>query len=183
MNIANALTLARISLAPILALTMLPDVDTSLAVAVFAVGMTSDFADGYLARSRGLITRFGELMDPIADKLFVGTALVCLAATGQVALWVVVLVFGRDLVVTGLRLVARRQGVGIAANSLGKAKTVIQAVTVLVLLAAPGEPALVQALVMVMVGVTVVSGAVYAAAYLRGRQLALGSDARRVLGY
>lgn len=173
MNIPNSLTMTRILMAPLLAVAMQPHVETSIAALVFAAGMASDVADGYLARSRGLITRFGALMDPIADKLFVGTALVCLAATDQIGIWVVAVVFTRDLFVTGLRLAARRQGVIIAVNQLGKAKTVIQAVVVLVLLVTGPEGALTQALVYLMVAVTVFSGAIYAAGYLRGRRLAV----------
>jgi CDP-diacylglycerol---glycerol-3-phosphate 3-phosphatidyltransferase len=167
MNIPNSLTLARISLAPLLALAMLPEIEALFATTIFAVGMTTDVADGYLARSGGVITRFGEFMDPIADKLFVGTALVCLAATGRIAPWIVLVVFARDLFVTGLRFVARRRGIAVAANGLGKAKTVLQTVTVFVLLAVGGDAGPVQALVFLMVTATVVSGAVYAVSYLR----------------
>ena len=171
LNVPNSLTIARILLAPVLAVAMQPDVATSIAAAVFAVGMTSDLVDGYLARSRGLVTRFGTLMDPIADKLFVGTALVCLAATNRVALWVVFAVFARELVVTALRLTARRQGVIIPANQLGKLKTVVQATVVFVLLVADPTGALTQALVYLMVAITVLSGAVYVAGYMRGRRI------------
>ena len=171
MNLPNSLTLGRVSLAPVLALVMLPEVDELSAAMIFAVGMTSDVVDGYLARSGGLITRFGELMDPIADKLFVGTALVCLAATNRIAVWIVAVVFARDLLVTGLRFMARRRGTPIAANRLGKAKTVIQAVTVFVLLAVSTQTLAVQLLVFLMVTVTVISGAVYSASYLRGRHV------------
>ena len=84
-NVANALTVARISLAPLLVFSLLAPGATELALAVFAVGMTSDFLDGHLARSRNLITSFGELMDPIADKLFIGSALACLTVTNRLA--------------------------------------------------------------------------------------------------
>ena len=170
MNVPNSLTIARIFLAPLLAIAMLPHADASIAALVFAAGMTSDMVDGYLARSRGLVTRFGALMDPIADKLFVGTALICLAATSRLALWVVVVIFARDLLVTGLRFAAKRQGVIIAANALGKAKTVVQAVVVFVLLVAGPQGLLTHALVFAMVAITVVSGAVYVAGYVRGRR-------------
>lgn len=171
MNIPNSLTIARILLAPLLAVAMLPDVATSIAAAVFAVGMASDLVDGHLARSRGLVTRFGTLMDPIADKLFVGTAMICLAATNRIALWVVLTVFARELLVTGLRLAARRRNVIIPANQLGKLKTVLQALVVFVLLVADPTGTIVQALVYAMVAATVVSGAVYAAGYMRGRRI------------
>ena len=171
MNIPNSLTMSRILLAPLLALAMQPGVAAWVAVAVFTAGMTSDVIDGHMARSRGLITKFGTLMDPIADKLFVGTALVCLAATNRLAVWIVVTVFARDLIVTGLRFAARRRGVAIAANALGKAKTALQAFLVLVILVAGSGGVLTDALVYLMVAVTVLSGAVYAFRYLRGRRL------------
>ena len=171
LNIPNSLTIARIMLAPLLAVAMLPDVTTSIAAAVFAVGMASDLVDGYLARSRGLVTRFGTLMDPIADKVFVGTALVCLAATSRLALWVVLTVFARELLVTALRLAARRHGVIIPANQLGKVKTVVQASVVFVLLVADPTATITQLLVYLMVAVTLLSGVVYAAGYLRGRRI------------
>lgn len=171
MNIPNSLTISRILMAPVLVLAMWPDLDAAFAAVVFAAGMTSDYIDGHLARSRGLETKFGALMDPIADKLFVGTALVCLAATSRIAIWVVVVIFARDLIVTGLRFAARRQGVDVAANRLGKAKTVLQAFVVFVLLLADPSAVAVQALVYAMVALTVLSGAVYAARYLRGRSV------------
>ena len=171
MNIPNSLTIARILMAPVLVIAMQPHIETSFATAIFAAGMASDLVDGYLARSRQLVTRFGTLMDPIADKLFVGTALVCLAATDHLAVWIVLTVFSRDLVVTGLRLAARREGVDIAANHLGKAKTTLQALVVFALLLADPAAAAVQALVYLMVALTVISGMVYAAAYLRGRRI------------
>ena len=160
----------RILLAPVLAVAMQVHSETSLAALVFAAGMTTDVADGYMARSHGRITKFGTLMDPIADKLFVGTALVCLAITGQIPIWVVVIIFARDLFVTGMRFAARRQGVIIAASRMGKAKTVVQAIVVMVLLVTGTETALIQALVYGMVAITVFSGAQYAAGYLRGRR-------------
>jgi len=169
-NAPNALTIARISLAPLLALTMQAPDAAAMAALVFTAGMTSDALDGYLARSRGLITSFGQLMDPIADKLFIGTAFVCLAATDRIAVWVVATVFARDLLVTALRLAARREGVIIGANRLGKAKTALQAVVVLVLVAAGPHGVLPQALVYLMVAITVVSGTGYIAGFLRGRR-------------
>jgi CDP-diacylglycerol---glycerol-3-phosphate 3-phosphatidyltransferase len=171
LNIPNSLTIARIMMAPALAVGMTTDVATSIPAAVFAVGMTTDVVDGYLARSRGLLTRFGALMDPIADKLFVGTALVCLAATNRLALWVVLVVFAREILVTVLRLTGRRQGVIIPANRLGKAKTVLQALVVFVLLLADPTAPITLALVYLMVAVTLLSGLVYAAGYMRGRRI------------
>jgi CDP-diacylglycerol--glycerol-3-phosphate 3-phosphatidyltransferase len=170
-NIPNLLTSGRILLAPVLALAMQPHVDASIAALIFAVGMTTDFADGYIARTRRLVTKFGTLADPIADKLFVGTALVGLAATNRIAAWVVVVVFARELLVTGMRLAAQRQGVIIPANRLGKAKTVLQAFVVFVLLVASPGAVTTEVLVYLMVAVTVISGLVYVHGYMLGRKI------------
>ena len=170
-NVPNALTMARVLLAPVLALTLQTQDPAGAAFAVFALGMATDVLDGHFARSRGLDTGFGKLMDPLADKLFVGTAFVCLAAGGLIAVWVVSIVFARELFVTALRLVARREGTIIAASQLGKAKTVVQTVVVLVLIAAGPAGVAVQALVYAMVAITVVSGLDYANAYARGHRL------------
>jgi len=170
-NVPNLLTSGRILLVPVLAIAMQPHIDASVAALIFAVGMSTDFADGYLARSRRLVTKFGTLADPIADKLFVGTALVGLAATNRIAVWVVVVVFAREIFVTAMRLAAQRQGVIIPANRLGKAKTVIQAVVVFVLLVANPSALAVELLVYLMVAVTVVSGLVYVHGYKRGRRV------------
>ncbi len=172
MNVPNSLTLARILLAPVLALAMQPSVDASVAAAVFAAGMASDAIDGHLARARGLVTRFGTLMDPIADKLFIGTALIGLLATDRIAAWVVLVIVARELLVTALRLVARRQGVIIAANGLGKAKTLLQAIVVFALLTVDAG-SVTDGLVILMVAITVLSGVVYGGGYLRGRRVAI----------
>jgi len=179
MNVPNSLTIARILMCPVLAIAMLPAPETALAATLFAAGMVTDLADGYLARSRGLITKLGTLLDPIADKLFVGTALVCLAATGRLAVWVVLVIFARDLLVTGLRLSARRRGGVIGANMLGKAKTVFQAFVVFVLVVTTAEGALILGLVYLMVAVTILSGAVYVHGYQRGRRIAVPRVAPR----
>jgi CDP-diacylglycerol--glycerol-3-phosphate 3-phosphatidyltransferase len=170
LNIPNTLTIARIAMAPLLALAMQRHDPTSAALLIFGAGMTSDAVDGYLARSRGWVTRFGTLMDPIADKLFIGTAFVCLAASDRIAVWVVAVVFARELFVTLMRLAARRQGMVIGASLLGKAKTVVQTVVVVVLLVAGGDTLVGYALVYLMVAITLVSGAAYATGYMRGRR-------------
>jgi len=169
MNVPNSLTIARMLMAPVLAVAMLPDAAGAMAAVVFAVGMATDFADGYLARTRGLTTSFGALMDPIADKLFVGTALICLAADERLAVWVVVVIFAREALVTGLRLAARRRQIDIAANQLGKAKTVTQALLVFMLLLADPSGVLALGLVYLTIAITVLSGIVYVRNYSRGQ--------------
>jgi CDP-diacylglycerol---glycerol-3-phosphate 3-phosphatidyltransferase len=175
MNIPNALTIARVCLAPVLALLLLERDQAAAAAIVFAAAMATDALDGHLARSRSLITNFGKLMDPIADKLIVGAAFVCLAITDRVEPWIVAVILFREAAVTGLRMAAaRREGTVIAANSLGKAKTAIQTVAILVLVvAADPYDAWVQAIVSATLAITVASGAVYALPFLPGRRDAI----------
>jgi CDP-diacylglycerol--glycerol-3-phosphate 3-phosphatidyltransferase len=130
-NLPNALSLLRIGLIPILlyCLTDPGRVAGGVAAAVFFLACLSDFFDGYLARRRGLTTTLGEYLDPLADKLIVATALIMLVGMvrePRLAAWVVVVIVGRELAVTGLRGIASREGVSVAAESLGKYKMVFQ---------------------------------------------------------
>ena len=169
-NLPNCLTVARMCLTPALVILLSGDA-WGAALGVFIVAMATDALDGYLARSRGLITDFGKLMDPIADKLLIGAAFVCLAAIDRIDPWAVGVILFREVAVSGIRFAAKRQGMIISANRMGKAKTVVQTIAIVVLIAV-GDPsaAWVQALVGVTVGITVVSGLVYAANYFGGRR-------------
>lgn len=161
MNVPNALTLARVVLVAPMVVLLLGE-QAAPAACVFGVGALSDILDGYIARSRGSVTTFGKLMDPVADKLLIGGALISLAATSRVAVWVVVVIGAREAAVTALRATASRRGIVIAANNLGKAKTTLQIVTIVALIVAadPGA-AWVDALVLGAVAITVASGASY----------------------
>jgi CDP-diacylglycerol--glycerol-3-phosphate 3-phosphatidyltransferase len=163
--------MARICLAPVLALLLMERDQTLAAVAVFGIAMASDALDGHLARSRGLVTTFGKLMDPVADKLVVGAAFVCLAATDRIEPWVVAVILSREAAVTGLRMLAKRDGLVISANSLGKAKTVLQTACVFVLvLASDPAAAWVELVVWATVLITIASGLVYVYRYLAYRR-------------
>lgn len=181
MNLPNALTLSRLALTP--PLVVLLDRDLWMpALAVFIAAMATDALDGYLARSRGLVTDFGRLMDPVADKLLIGAAFVCLAAIERIDPWAVALILVREAAVSGIRMAARREGTVISANRLGKAKTITQTVAVVVLImVADPHAAAVQALVGATVAITLLSGAVYAANYLAARR-ASGSAVPASLG-
>jgi len=133
MNIPNALTLSRIALVPFLAIS-LNQARWDLALGIFLVGMLTDVLDGHIARTRGPITNFGKLMDPIADKLFVGTAFVSLAAMDRVDVAIVVVILSREVAVSGLRWFAKNRGVVISADAFGKAKTALQVLTVAMLI-------------------------------------------------
>lgn len=163
LNAPNFLTLLRILLVPVLVVALLgktPNGDL-LAASVFVIASMTDALDGRLARSRGSVTTFGKLMDPLADKLLIIAALLALVSLGRVAAWVAMVIIAREFAVTGLRMVATQQGVVIAASSLGKAKTLVQVATVLALIAADGRPLWLTLLVYVMVVVTLLSGADY----------------------
>ena len=164
LNLPNALTVARILLVPVLivALTVETPGGSAIAAAVFALAALTDGLDGYFARSRRAVTRFGKVMDPVADKLLVAAALISLVALDRLAPWVAMVVIAREFAVSGLRVAAGQQGVVIPASTLGKAKTIVQVAAVLALIAVPDSGAVwVQALVYLMVAVTVVSGADY----------------------
>jgi len=162
-TLPNVLTVLRILLVPVLVVVLLsegPHGD-ALAAAVFALASCTDALDGYIARSRGSVSTFGKLMDPVADKLLVAAALVSLVALDRVAAWVAMVIIARELAVTGLRLVAAEQGLVIAASPWGKLKTVFQLGAIMALIAFPGSPAWVDAVVYVAVAVTLLSGADY----------------------
>ena len=130
-SLPNLLTFLRILLIPVLVvlLTDLGPTASLLAAATFFVACWSDFLDGYLARKRGISTTLGQLLDPLADKLIVMAALVMLAAGARaprVPAWLVVLIVGRELAVTGLRAIAVGEGIVLAAEELGKYKTIFQ---------------------------------------------------------
>ncbi|WP_131105328.1 CDP-diacylglycerol--glycerol-3-phosphate 3-phosphatidyltransferase [Ornithinimicrobium sufpigmenti] len=137
-NVPNALTVLRILLVPVFGWLLMSQGgdDTSLrwwALAVFLVAIGTDWVDGYLARRQGLITAFGKLMDPIADKALIGTALVGLSVIDRLPWWVTVVILVRELGITLLRFIVIRRGV-IPASKGGKLKTVLQAVGISILI-------------------------------------------------
>jgi CDP-diacylglycerol---glycerol-3-phosphate 3-phosphatidyltransferase len=163
LNVPNLLTVARILAVPVIVVALLnetPNGDT-LAAIVFALAAITDGLDGYIARSRGHVTTFGKLMDPIADKLLIVAALIALVELGRLAAWVAMVIIAREFAVTGLRMVAAEQGIVIAASWLGKLKTILQVAAVFALIAADPAPLAVDLLVYVAVAVTVISGADY----------------------
>ncbi|NLM25871.1 MAG: CDP-diacylglycerol--glycerol-3-phosphate 3-phosphatidyltransferase [Firmicutes bacterium] len=136
MNLANWITMIRIFLVPIFMLIVLSDLPYSglIAAAVFGLAAATDGLDGYIARSRKQITTFGKLIDPIADKLLISAALVCLIQLGQINAWIAFIIIGREFAVSGLRNVAAAEGVVIAASKWGKLKTVLQIIAIVSLL-------------------------------------------------
>jgi len=170
-NVANALTVLRLALVPVFVACLLAGGPgwRVAAFVVFAVASVTDLLDGRLARSRGLITDFGKIADPIADKALTGAALVTLSALGELAWWVTVVILAREISVTLLRFWVIRRGV-IAASRGGKLKTLLQVVAI-ALYVLPGPPAVVREAVMAAaVAVTVVTGIDYAVRAVRLRR-------------
>jgi CDP-diacylglycerol--glycerol-3-phosphate 3-phosphatidyltransferase len=127
-NAPNYLTLARIIAIPALVAVMLTGFrgHDLVATAIFVFASITDWLDGYLARKKGLVTVMGQLLDPMADKLLITSALICLIQLGRVPAWAAVVIIGRELAVTGFRAIASSKGVNIPASGLGKAKMGIE---------------------------------------------------------
>jgi CDP-diacylglycerol--glycerol-3-phosphate 3-phosphatidyltransferase len=163
LNAPNVLTMLRILLVPVLLVALLGESrhgDLMAAIA-FAVASLTDAVDGYLARSRGAVTTFGKLMDPVADKLLIVAALVALVSLDRLAGWVAMVIIAREFAVTVTRLAASQQGLVIAAGAWGKAKTIVQVIAVLCLIAFDPSPLVVDLIVYVAVAITVISGIDY----------------------
>jgi CDP-diacylglycerol--glycerol-3-phosphate 3-phosphatidyltransferase len=135
-NIPNILTLMRIAAIPLMVFLLLTGERESSfwAAALFSVASFTDWLDGYLARRMGIVTVFGKFLDPIADKLIVMAALIMIIPLGRVPAWIVLVILGREMIITGLRGIASSEGVVIAASDLGKYKTIFQIVAIIALL-------------------------------------------------
>ena len=164
LNLPNVLTVLRIMLVPVLVVALLGNTPSGdvLAAVVFALASLTDFVDGYLARSRDSVTTFGKLMDPLADKLLIVGALLCLVSLGRLEAWVAMVIIARELAVTMLRVNAGQSGIVIEASMFGKIKTCVQIAAILAVIAVhPPFPMWVSALVYLMVAITVLSGLDY----------------------
>jgi CDP-diacylglycerol--glycerol-3-phosphate 3-phosphatidyltransferase len=174
MNLPNILTLARIGAAPVLVLMLyFPGQAMCVAAVVaFMAASVTDMVDGILARRMGLVTNLGKFLDPLADKLLIGTVLIMLVRLGWVEAWVAAAIIGREMAVTGLRAVAADAGVVIAADRFGKLKTIIQTAALCPLILHypiwgldPGP--LGDMLIYVALGLTIGSGANYMYTFFR----------------
>lgn len=134
MTLATALTLTRIFLIPVFMALFLSRTGEWWAVGVFVLAAATDGLDGYVARARKEITKFGQLMDPIADKLLVCAALLVLVELGQISSWITMIILGREFAVSGLRIIVASEGVVIPASIQGKLKTFSQIVAIVALL-------------------------------------------------
>jgi CDP-diacylglycerol--glycerol-3-phosphate 3-phosphatidyltransferase len=147
MNLPNTLTLARIVLVPLLVVVLLTEFDGRqifgvskelVGAAIFALASMTDWLDGYLARRRRQVTWFGQMLDPIADKLLTSAAFISLVQLNLAPAWMVALIIGREFAVTGLRSLAHAKGFTLPASILGKTKMGSQVVAILLLILGGG---------------------------------------------
>ncbi|MBQ5699124.1 MAG: CDP-diacylglycerol--glycerol-3-phosphate 3-phosphatidyltransferase [Lachnospiraceae bacterium] len=139
MNLPNKLTVLRVIMIPFFVVMLMLDGGANqlyryIAAAIFIIASFTDFLDGSIARKYGLVTNFGKFMDPLADKLLVCSALICLIELGQLPAWMVLIIISREFIISGFRLVASDNGVVIAASYWGKWKTVFQMISVILLI-------------------------------------------------
>jgi CDP-diacylglycerol--glycerol-3-phosphate 3-phosphatidyltransferase len=174
MNLPNALTVTRIFLVPLLVVVLLTRSDDRLILglreelvgaAIFGVASFTDWLDGYLARRRKQVTALGQVIDPLADKLLISAALISLVQMGLAPAWMVAVIIGREIAVTGLRSLAYSRGVSMPASPLGKIKMVAQVVAILALILGdvylPGLFVVGNVALWVVVVAALVSGADY----------------------
>ncbi len=138
MNLPNKLTMFRVVLIPFFIVFLLvPTIPAGkwIALAIFIVASLTDLLDGKIARKYNLVTNFGKFMDPLADKLLVCSALICLIELQRIPSWMVVLIIAREFTISGFRLIAADNGVVIAASYFGKFKTTFQMIAVCLLIA------------------------------------------------
>ena len=138
MNLPNKLTILRVILIPFFVVFMLFDItgaaDKWIALVIFCVASLTDMLDGKIARKYNLVTNFGKFMDPLADKLLVCTALICLTSMNRLNVIVVLVIIAREFIISGFRLVASDNGIVIAASYWGKFKTESQMALIIVLI-------------------------------------------------
>ena len=138
MNLPNKLTILRVILIPFFVVFMLFDItgaaDKWIALVIFCVASLTDMLDGKIARKYNLVTNFGKFMDPLADKLLVCTALICLTSMNRLNVIVALVIIAREFIISGFRLVASDNGIVIAASYWGKFKTVSQMALIIVLI-------------------------------------------------
>lgn len=172
MNTPNKLTILRIILVPVFMAFMLAipksEVYITVSLVIFIIASLTDTLDGYLARKNNLITNFGKLMDPLADKMLTTAAYLGLLSMGRASAWAIMLILTREFIVSGIRLVAAGSGKVIAASLWGKAKTVFQMISIIAafLLMYPVCPEetgilITGILVWISAVITVISGAEY----------------------
>lgn len=138
MNLPNKLTVLRVLMIPFFVIFMLTDLGGAysdyIALTIFIVASLTDLLDGKIARKYNLVTNFGKFMDPLADKLLVCSAMICLVELERLAAWMVIVIIAREFIISGFRLIASDNGVVIAASYWGKFKTTFQMVMIVLLI-------------------------------------------------
>ena len=144
MNLPNKLTIARMAMVPLFMIALLMNTPASriLATVIFALASLTDMLDGQIARKYNMVTNFGKLMDPLADKVLTAAAMICLVELGDLAAWIAVVIIFREYLITGLRSVAASENIVVAANIWGKVKTVCQMIALMLLMVKPQVVAL-----------------------------------------
>lgn len=139
MNLPNKLTILRmIMIVPFVVFMLVPIGGSAgkwIALALFVIASLTDLLDGKIARKYNLVTTFGKFMDPLADKLLVCSAMICLVELGRIPAWIVIIIISREFIISGFRLVASDKGVVIAASWWGKFKTTFQMVMIVLMIA------------------------------------------------
>lgn len=162
MNAPNMLTILRVVMIPFFVVFLLFDIteyDKYIALAIFVAASLTDTLDGYLARKNNQVTNFGKFMDPLADKLLVSAAMICLVELGMIPSWIVIVIISREFIISGFRLVASDNGIVIAASWWGKIKTVSQMIMIILLIGDFGGAftVLEQAFIYIALVLTVIS--------------------------
>ena len=138
MNTPNKLTVARMIMVPFLVVFLLTgwggEANRYISIILFVAASITDWFDVYLARKNHIVTNFGKFMDPLADKLLVCSAMICMIELGRLPAWFVIIIIGREFIISGFRLIAAENGIVIAANYWGKFKTVSQMIMIILLI-------------------------------------------------
>ncbi|MBP3584726.1 MAG: CDP-diacylglycerol--glycerol-3-phosphate 3-phosphatidyltransferase, partial [Peptococcaceae bacterium] len=139
MNLPNKLTIARMCMVPLFMIALMMNTPASrlIATVIFALASLTDMLDGQIARKYNMVTNFGKLMDPLADKVLTAAAMICLVELGDLAAWIAVVIIFREYLITGLRSVAASENIVVAANIWGKVKTVCQMIALMLLMVKP----------------------------------------------
>ena len=165
MNLPNKLTMFRDVLIPVFIVVLMSGLIAEpasryIAVVIFCVASFTDYLDGHIARKYNLVTNFGKFMDPLADKLLVSAAMICMIELGMLPAWVVIIIISREFIITGFRLIAAEGGLVIAASWWGKIKTVTQMAMIILMLL--GVNKVIGTILVVLATIfTVVSGVDY----------------------
>ena len=138
MNTPNKFTIARMIIVPFLVIFLLTgwggEANRYISLTLFVVASVTDWFDGYLARKNNLVTNFGKFMDPLADKLLVCSAMICMIDLKRLSAWFVIIIIAREFIISGFRLIAAENGIVIAANYWGKFKTASQMIMIILLI-------------------------------------------------